>query len=159
MTKRNPITRRSFLALAAVAAVGALAAGTGVVRFFRLGNDCSPFIAAVIRYRLDYLRIPAEDLQRFADDFQARRIHAERRRFWVLLAGFSFIHRIVDLLVQLTPRAAAYNELCKAIEETFLLSSDFFFHAADEGRTVHYIGYYDPYERPCSNPFARFDFE
>lgn len=53
-----------------------------------------------------------------------------------------------------TPRARSYKELCDAIEKSFLLSSDFFYYEAKTNRTVNYVGYYDPWERPCSNPFA-----
>jgi len=124
-----------------------------------LGNDCSLFVMAVIRHRLDYLSIPEDDLKKFADDFQKNRIHETNRRFWVFLSAISFIHPIVDSLVRMSSRSQQYEELCIAIQETFLLSSDFFFHAADTSRTINYIGSFDPWERPCSNPFARFDFD
>ena len=38
--------------------------------------------------------------------------------------------------------------------QQFLLSSDFFWHEAEESRTIGYRSYYDPYVHPCANPFA-----
>jgi hypothetical protein len=39
----------------------------------------------------------------------------------------------------------------------FLLSTDFFQHNADTGRTLAYVRLYGPRESPCYNPFAAFD--
>lgn len=151
---RKKISRRSFLTLLAASFGGLVVFGSGLGRFFYLGNDCGPFVAAVVRQRLTYLTVSAKDLENFANDFQNRRIDANNRKLWVLLAAFSPFHPLLDAVVRLTPRARAYEELCDAIERSFLISSDFFFHQGDESRTVHYIGYYDPWKRPCSNPFA-----
>lgn len=36
----------------------------------------------------------------------------------------------------------------------FLLSTDFFINKMDVTKPVKYIGIYDPYHKPCSNPFS-----
>jgi hypothetical protein len=36
----------------------------------------------------------------------------------------------------------------------YLLSTDFFFHDADESREVRYLSFYEPRLAPCRNPFA-----
>ncbi|WP_152267915.1 hypothetical protein [Agriterribacter humi] len=36
----------------------------------------------------------------------------------------------------------------------FLLSTDFFINKMDATTPVKYIGIYDPYQKPCSNPFS-----
>lgn len=36
----------------------------------------------------------------------------------------------------------------------FLISTDFFINKMDPQKPVKYTGIYDPYQRPCSNPFS-----
>lgn len=50
-----------------------------------------------------------------------------------------------------------YRLLAAPLEESllsrFLMSMDFFTHAADENRQLSFVAYYDPYLSPCYNPF------
>lgn len=45
----------------------------------------------------------------------------------------------------------------REMRQSFLLSTDFFQNGADERRLVRYVAFYDPYQTPCYNPFARID--
>jgi hypothetical protein len=38
----------------------------------------------------------------------------------------------------------------------FMLSTDFFFNGSDETKPIKYLGYNDPYLRPCYDPFIPF---
>ena len=39
------------------------------------------------------------------------------------------------------------------ITSHFLLSTDFFVNNMDESKQITYLNFYNPYKRPCSNPF------
>ncbi len=122
--------RRAFLG-----AVAALSLSIGLGRWFyqprRLDDPWTAQTAATVRRLLPYLQIDEDSLARFAQDLLARDQHALLRR-----AGAG------------DARAEAW------LGEQFLLSSDFFWHGADERKAVGYRAYYDPYELPCANPFA-----
>ena len=125
--------RRTFLG-----AVAALSLGIGLGRWlYRPHRPDDPWTeqtAATVRRLLPYLRIDEDGLARFAQDLLTRDQHALLRR---ASAGDA--------------RAETW------LGQQFLLSSDFFWHGADEARTVDYRTYYDPYELPCANPFAHWE--
>lgn len=39
---------------------------------------------------------------------------------------------------------------------TFLMSTDFFLHGADESRPVNYVMFFHPYRSPCWNPVSMY---
>ena len=122
--------RRTFLG-----AVAALSLGIGIGRWLyrprRLDDPWTEQTAATVRRLLPYLRIDEDGLARFCQDLLARDQHALLRR------------------------ASAGDAQAEAwLGQQFLLSSDFFWHGADEAKAVGYRAYYDPYELPCANPFA-----
>lgn len=125
--------RRAFLG-----AVAALSLGIGLGRWlYRPRQFDNPWVeqtATTVRRLLPYLRIDEDGLVRFAQDLLARDQHALLRR---ASAGDA--------------QAGAW------LGQQFLLSSDFFWHGADEVKTVGYRAYYDPYELPCANPFAHWE--
>jgi hypothetical protein len=90
-------------------------------------------VVAVLRQKLDYLRLSDGALDTFARDFQAR--------------GDAQLKRL---------STENPTEFADELTVQFLLSTDFFLNGADESRPVSYRSYYDPYDG-CSNPFAEFD--
>ena len=122
--------RRTFLG-----AVAALSLGIGLGRWLyrprQLDDPWAEQTATTVRRLLPYLRLDEDGLARFAQDLLARDQH------------------------MLLRRASAGDAQAEAwLGQQFLLSSDFFWHGADEAKTVGYRTYYDPYELPCANPFA-----
>ena len=130
-------SRRAFIATLVAAATGAggwwfwrnqFGDQTPEVRL----NPWTELVVSTLRQRLDYLELEEEGVVHFARDLRKRRLHTLLRR---LKAGDA--------------------ETAEWLVQQFLMSSDFFWNGADESRPVGYMGYYDPYERPCANPFAR----
>lgn len=85
-------------------------------------------IQDALRSHFDYLTIPEEVLDSFAEDLEAGR-------------GSS----------------SSADVPVRKIAATFLLSTDFFQHSGDESRPLAYVAFYHPYRSPCYNPLARFD--
>jgi hypothetical protein len=160
------IKRRDFLA--ATASATALATG-GLLGWAYSRSSPEETISDIVYERLPYLTLDAAGVQRFASDFAARRI-------------LSSTHlRLVGLLWSLYRRTPSNrwgtalgsdarsdlgsssslglrDRLARAEERivsTYLISSDFFTHGADQSRTVRYLGCYDALSHACGNPFCR----
>lgn len=52
------------------------------------------------------------------------------------------------------PYYSKYVQYRSEIVGNFLLSTDFFTNKMDPNHAVQYVGLYDPYFRPCGNPFS-----
>jgi hypothetical protein len=46
------------------------------------------------------------------------------------------------------------SSVIHAIANKYLLSTDFFLNKMDGKQQVKYLGFYNPYRTPCSNPFS-----
>lgn len=46
------------------------------------------------------------------------------------------------------------SSIIDSLVKKYLLSTDFFLNKMDESKTIKYIGFYNPYQSPCSNPFS-----
>jgi hypothetical protein len=144
------MTRRRFLISYAALAILAGAGGYGLWLKFQ---PSSGLIVAALRQHLGHLIVSPEDLRRFgADHLQ----HVGPKDRWAirLLAPLAPIYSgIRPLLIRASsPRVQRFEE---AVISNFLLGTDFFTSGADESRPIHYIGYPDPYLRPCGrNPLA-----
>jgi len=140
------ISRRGMLA--GLAAGAALAA-------WRVGNvSAEDAVIEVLRRRLHYLQLNADGLKAFARDLIASQsISATKIR----IAGAA------GLLIPAPTSTAGLSMMLRAGEEhivsVYLLSSSFFRSGSDVGKTIEYLGYYDPHQHPCGNPFARFEDE
>ena len=108
-------------------------------------------LVAVLRKHLGYLNINESDFQRFAAEFPLPS-RSVSRMSWAGIAAPVYSWTGLGKLVPATSR---FRRLEENIVGTFLLSTDFFWRGSDEEREILYVGYYDPYQRPCQNPFAR----
>lgn len=52
------------------------------------------------------------------------------------------------------PYGAKNRQYRNYIVGTFLLSTDFFLNKMDSNKRIVYLGLYNPYKRPCGNPFS-----
>jgi hypothetical protein len=120
------LTRRKFL----VSAVASLLVVTGCTN--EQTDPATELILSILREKLNYLRLDETGLRMFAQEFQAK-------------SGLNVLQGQEN-----DPAQLEY-----ALTTQFLMSSDFFWHNADETRLVQYRRYYDPYEG-CTSPFARF---
>ena len=130
------LNRRKFLG-ALGAFLGLSAGGWWLARRLKpsppeeYANPVVELIAGILKGRLPFLKMEGQGINAFASDLQRRNPGVLRRAA--------------------QGRADAQDWLT----ERYLLSSDFFRNGADEGRSVNYLAYYDPYQRPCGNPFAQ----
>ena len=144
------ISRRRLI-VGGLGAVGA--AGLGAWGLGRLGFQME--IVSILRRRLDYLKLDEGGIRAFAKD-QTRATFGKkiptwnRLRYHLLASGASSFKRFYRS-TDTRSRIARFED---TLVSTYLLSSDYFWNASDESRTVNYVAYYDP-NRPCNNPFAR----
>lgn len=129
------ITRRSFLRLAGGSvASGAIAAIAWRDRVARALDRAHARLLALVatpeerlRAHFSYLTLDPAGVERYFADYQKYR--------------------------GLSRHAPLSGDACTR----YLMSTDFFRHGADESKTVHYVGFYDPDHTPCNNPLATFD--
>jgi hypothetical protein len=143
------ITRRKFL-LSTFGILGA--SGLAIYGFGRSGIEAA--IVALLRKRLDYLKMDSDGLHAFASD-QATKILA--KRVSTARLKYHFAAAVESSSSRFQRSTATGSRLQRAedvLVRTYLISSDFFANGADESKLIRYVAYYDPM-RACSNPFAR----
>lgn len=141
------LSRRKFLALGLAAGAVPLYA----LYAWRWG-DPTDVIVAILERRVGYLRVEPATFRDFAKDyasFQKRHEHE-----FAVLTDISLLLRFFSPYRWLA-QGHAFRRLEDNVVSSYLLSTDFFANGADEQRAVAYISFYDPYVRPCSNPFNR----
>ena len=67
---------------------------------------------------------------------------------------FIRIHYLLEKGPLNLPYSNKYRHYRSDIIGNFLLSTDFFINKMDESKEISFIGLFDPYTRPCSNPFS-----
>lgn len=131
------IRKRTFLALLGI---GGALASVGVA--FRVGDGTTASaVARLIREELHFLDLDEQGVRDFAEAFA----EGATSRYRLTLRGFAWLG--VD-----SQRSGRVADVVR----TYLLSTDFFNNQMDEGRTVRYVAFYNPYKTPCVNPFSVF---
>jgi len=126
------VTRRMFIVIWLWGVASLCAIGGVLYHLFRERNaffrnrSGSPE-ERLIRGHFAYLTIDADGLRRFRREY--------RRVFG--------------------PSTFDGEEEVRHLLDTFLMSTDFFLHGADETRTIRYTTFYDVYTNPCYNPLPR----
>ncbi len=145
------LSRRNFLFTAAGSLVSLYVGGWWIFKVRE--NDATDFIMAALKSRLDFLNLDEAGVKQFAIDYQNAMDQSFRdNASWAGMLGFAYQYVNVFKITPLSERIRVIEE---DIELLFLMSSDFFIFDADESRTVHYLGLYGPYLRPCSNPLVK----
>ena len=140
------ISRRRFLALTGVGLTGV--AGVVGVRF--LFAQPVAVVASVVRRKLHYLKLDEAGVDAFAKALVERAIAAPTKLRTLSAIGLTEVP-----VEKLGIHLSAMRRGEERIVTYYLLSSDFFLNGADEQKTVRYLGFYDPYQRACMNPFPR----
>jgi hypothetical protein len=111
-------------------------------------------IVAVLKRRLDFLKLDEKGVQTFATDRVDAMFNKKiptwnrlRYHFGANMRSYPRFYRSADA----RSRVVQFED---AVVQLYLLSSSFFINGTDESRLVEYVGYYDPLH-PCQNPFAR----
>jgi hypothetical protein len=97
--------------------------------------------AAIIHNEYHYLRLDKAGVQKFAEDFLSA--NPPTANFKLKVRG-----------AKLFGIKASKSRVGFSISQQYLLSTDFFRNKMDESKIVKYLGLFDPYLRPCANPFS-----
>jgi len=143
MNTSKAISRRKFIGLAFIVIVGILVVFFAVLPFKYIAKR-------ILKKDLEQLKINDEIFDKFISDALANKYFSgySLRKKWLI--------RIYDA-IQFSgslPYAMQYREYRSQLVADFLMSTDFFTNGMDESMEIGYIGFYDPYLRPCSNPFS-----
>ncbi len=139
------MNRRRFIRISILSLIGAVAAS--IIAFYNFES----FVFRMLKRDLKTLNVEEQDLKRFIADarktnyWKKNSIDSKKRAFLLL---FYFIPNIG------LPYQFKFAQIKGRIVGTFLLSTDFFLNKMDESKKIKYIGFYDPYLRPCMNPFS-----
>ncbi len=134
--------RRNFLKIAA-AGTALLATGLLTINAFQSG------IKSMIMEETRGLQLKEEEIDKFLAD-------AEKEMYW---QGYDFskkgfITAHTWLGSAFLPYKFKYSQYRNQIVGTFLLSTNYFTNKMDGNQAVQYLAFYNPYKRPCANPFS-----
>lgn len=140
------ISRRKFIKLILLA-VTAVLAGTLVI------FDFNKVVVQMLKKDLVHLKINPDSFEKFVKEADEKDHWAGKFFDWKKkqFVRFGFI---VDSLLPSFPYKYKYVQYRSDIVGDFLLSTNFFMNKMDSSKTIDYIGLYNPYARPCSNPFS-----
>lgn len=145
----SKLSRRAFLT-GAVAGLIVVAAVPYAWYHLRHGK-ATRIVLAVLKRRLGYLKVEPGSFERFAAEYvEYKQSHAKQL---ARLSAVAFPLTYVTLYRWL-PMGHPLRRLEDNVVTKYLLSTDFFFHGADESRELKYLSFYDPAAAACRNPFA-----
>ena len=128
--------RRNFLKIAGAGTAAAAVLPAG----WYAATSVQEAATGIITREFSYLKLDPAGVARFVDDYLKDP-----------LSGYT--HKELKASYAL-PMVARRSAMVTAMTRKYLLSSDYFINKMDEGKTVQYLGYYNPYRSPCANPFS-----
>lgn len=135
--------RRKFLWLTG----GGIALAAISLSGFFASRSFKKVIYGILVEDLKGLKVTEDSIQKYIED-------AEAEYFWGFTNGKKqFVKAHYNIPFPL-PYAFKYGHFRSIIVGTYLLSTDFFLNKMDVSKPVTYIAYYNPYKRPCYNPFS-----
>lgn len=142
------LSRRAFLAS------GLAAYAVAQTALIDSNSHYVQLVTNAVKGKLTDLHIDPVGLNQFAKDFVHRYQKGGMR---VLMIAAAFQAKELPFATLVRKRLAPFERMSC---ELYLLSSDYFYRQrrADESlqsEPIRYIGFYDPYTRPCSNPIAQ----
>ena len=148
---RPRLTRRTWLT---GIVTGLLALGGGSYQWRRLRRPSADDLAALIRRRLSHLDLDSSAPEDFAREYVRRYgalAMAQHHR-----ATFGGFVSAIGLRVVSPARARRVQTFERRTVSYFLRSTTYF---REPAAPVRYVGFPDPYEGPCANPFATLSLE
>lgn len=146
---RGWMTRRRLVAGLAGATAACLSAAGASFAF----NRPERLIVIRVRHLFPEIQVDNADLNAFAVDFLAHDRRSSTLQIATLRAAGPLLYS--PALRWLLPNRfdRQLDSFDRRVVTSFLLSTDFF-AARERGSTrVSYDGFFNPYERPCTNPF------
>ena len=143
------MNRRKFIGISILSTVGIIVASIAII------YDFETLIFKILKQDLKGLNIDEKYFKKFANDAKAsnywnRILFDKKKKAFVFL--FYFLPKVG------LPYEFKYFQLRGRIVGDFLLATDFFVNKMDEKREIKYLGLYDPYLRPCQNPFSSLNY-
>lgn len=147
MIKKYSPKRRLLLKTALISSIALATAGVITWR----NNKETDIIVAILKNKLGKLKIKNDDLLVFANEYVESKQRYKKQ--------FTYLSLLSSIFIVITPYALLpMNHPLKRMEDNivsnFLLSTDFFQQGANSNNEVRYLGFYDPYQRPCTNFFG-----
>ena len=138
------MTRRKFISISILTFVGIF------ILFFAL----LPFeqvVWRILKNDLGSLDIDDDIFEKYLDEAKSRGYFSsfDIRKKWLI----RFYDRLPLKWLPM-PYTSKYNQYRSELVADFLLSTDYFINKMNKDRKISYLGIYDPYRRPCSNPFS-----
>lgn len=146
---KNLISRRKFL-------ISSIAAATllGPAGFWLTWKKTkeTDIIEAILKRRLGMLNIDRETFKIFSNEMiKHRQSYAKQLKVLGMFSGLLSVVTPYNIL----PMSHPIRRLENYTVSNFLLATDFFQNGADISREIKYLGFYDPYKRPCANFFIQ----
>jgi hypothetical protein len=139
------MTRRALIGTLGALVLTALGAG----EWRRLRRPAAGDLAALLRSRLSHLNLDP----RAADDFAAEYARRFGAQIMAVHRTLTFGGLSTGLLRHARPdRARSVVRLERRLVGDFLRATTYF--REPRGAVVRFVAYPDPYEGPCTNPFA-----
>lgn len=129
------MNRRKFLTLSGLGAIAVTVPSVGL-----MATSMEDAATGILKKEFDYLNLDEEGLQLFVQDYLK-----------------NFYNRSLNVRLQsayLLGLDSSNSDFVANMSRQYLNSSDFFINKMDTSKKVKYIGEYDPYKRPCANPFS-----
>lgn len=140
------MTRRKFLTIAIALVVTFIGGMFIFVPFEKV-------ITGILKNQLSYLKLNPGALDSFARDIKKTNYYTNKNFGWGKQL-FVRIYRFIENPWITWPGKSKYDQYVTFFVNDFLLSTDFFYNKMNELETVNYTALYEPYKRPCSNPFS-----
>lgn len=146
---KNLISRRKFLISSIAAAT--LLAPAGFWLTWKKTKE-TDIIEAILKRRLGMLNIDRETFKIFSNEMiKHRQSYAKQLKVLGMFSGLLSVVTPYNIL----PMSHPIRRLENYTVSNFLLATDFFQNGADISREIKYLGFYDPYKRPCANFFIQ----
>ncbi len=139
------MNRRKFIGISLLSIIGITIAG--IFAF----NDFETVVLKILRQDLKDMNIQEKHFKKFIADAQntgsaSKLMLDKKKKAFIFL--FFFLPKVG------LPYESKYQELRQRIVSDFLLATDFFVNGMDTKKDINYIALFDPYLRPCQNPFS-----
>lgn len=146
MSSATKISRRKFIFLALLGLIGA-----AITSF--LISSFNKVVYKVLSKDLSHLNVSFESYAQFIKEAQENN-HWNKKFFDEKKRLFFRAYYLLDYLPVPLPYKYKYVQYRSEIVGDFLLSTDFFINKMDVNKEIAFLGLYNPYKRPCSNPFS-----
>ncbi|MFA0960568.1 hypothetical protein AB9P05_02050 [Roseivirga sp. BDSF3-8] len=137
--------RRKFIGLIGAAGAGSLLVGYAIAPSFE------KTLEQIIRESIRGLELESGAVASFLNEAEEEGV---LNQYDLSKQEFIKAHHLLKNKMFTLPYEHKYLQMRDDLVGKFLLSTDFFINKMNTTRTVKYLGLYDPYSRPCTNPFS-----